>query len=156
ESSDPYEKLGEGLENYGRATRRLMTAQELLNANGIYLKSYDPGEHSTTCPECSAGRKLANQKKECLSVKIDDQGATWFCHNCKRKGPQKGQRTTTSRTADDRPEPTPSGAPIPPEEFLEKLRPSGPWIPTAIVPDGTTTTLTAHTADQIKAFIRKH
>src|SRR5262249_13236990 len=80
-----------------------MTAQELLNANGIFLKSYDLGERPTTCPECSAKRKAVNQKKECLSVKIDDGGATWFCHNCKWKGPQKGQHTTTGRTADNRP-----------------------------------------------------
>ena len=40
--------------------------------------------------------------------------------------------------------------------FLEKLRPGGPWVLTAIVPDGAITTVTARTADQVEAFIRKH
>src|SRR5262245_284536 len=41
-------------------------------------------------------------------------------------------------------------------EFLQKLRPGGPWISTAIVPDGPTVTSTAHTADQVEAFVREH
>ena len=41
-------------------------------------------------------------------------------------------------------------------EFLEKLRPGGPWVLTAIVPDGGTTTITAKDAEEIKAFIREH
>ena len=40
--------------------------------------------------------------------------------------------------------------------FLEKLRPGGPWVLTAIVPDGATTTITARTADQVETFVRKH
>ena len=40
--------------------------------------------------------------------------------------------------------------------FLEKLRPGGPWVLTAIVPDGPATTVTAHTADQVEAFVREH
>jgi len=71
----------------------MMTAQELLEANGIRLKDYTPGEHSTTCPECSAKRKRENQKKECLSVKIDGAGATWCCHHCRWTGPEKGPTT---------------------------------------------------------------
>jgi hypothetical protein len=141
----PEEHLGEGLESF-----REPRAQELLNANGIYLKSYEPGERSTTCKECSHKRKPANQKKECLSVKIDDRGATWYCHNCQWKGPQKGQRTA-SKTADDRP-----GTSVGAGGFLEKLRPGGPWVSTAIVPDGKTTTITACTADQVEAFVREH
>jgi hypothetical protein len=68
----------------------MMSAQELLEANGIRLKDYKPGEHSTTCPDCSDKRKRENQKKECLSVKIDGQGATWMCHHCGWSGPEKG------------------------------------------------------------------
>jgi hypothetical protein len=41
-------------------------------------------------------------------------------------------------------------------EFLEQLRPGGPWLLTAIVPDGATTTITAHTAEEVVNFIRKH
>jgi hypothetical protein len=40
--------------------------------------------------------------------------------------------------------------------FLEKLRPGGPWVLTAIVPDGKTMTVTAHTADDVNAFVRVH
>jgi hypothetical protein len=31
-------------------------------------------------------------------------------------------------------------------DFLEKLRPDGPWVLTAIIPDGLTDTITARTA----------
>jgi hypothetical protein len=41
-------------------------------------------------------------------------------------------------------------------EFLEKLRPGGPWVLIAIVPDGAPTGTTAFTADQVVAFIRAH
>ena len=40
--------------------------------------------------------------------------------------------------------------------FLEKLRPGGPWVLTAIVPDGSTETITAPTPDEVDAFVRKH
>jgi hypothetical protein len=33
-------------------------------------------------------------------------------------------------------------------EFLEKLRPGGPWVLAAIVPDGTPTTITAKTSKE--------
>ena len=39
-------------------------------------------------------------------------------------------------------------------EFLEKLRPGGPWIITAIVPDGDTETITAKDAGAVADFIR--
>jgi hypothetical protein len=42
------------------------------------------------------------------------------------------------------------------KNFLEKLRPGGPWVLTAIVPDGATTTITANTFDQVEAFVREH
>ena len=41
-------------------------------------------------------------------------------------------------------------------EFLELLRPDGPWVLTAIVPDGGTETTTARTADDIAEFVAKH
>ena len=40
--------------------------------------------------------------------------------------------------------------------FLEQLRPGGPWVLTAITPDGPTTTTTAHSAADIESFIREH
>jgi len=42
------------------------------------------------------------------------------------------------------------------ERFLQKLRPGGPWVLTAIVPDGDTVTITAHDREEIAAFIREH
>ena len=37
--------------------------------------------------------------------------------------------------------------------FLEQLRPGGPWVLTAITPDGPTITITAHTASDIDSFV---
>jgi hypothetical protein len=41
-------------------------------------------------------------------------------------------------------------------DFLRQLRPGGPWVLTAITPDGPTTTVTASTADEVAAFVRRH
>src|SRR5215813_8699967 len=68
----------------------MTAAQELLNANGIYLQSYDLGNHTSICPKCSHTRSRAHQKTECVSVKIDDKGPTWCCHHCGDSGPAKG------------------------------------------------------------------
>jgi hypothetical protein len=67
-----------------------MTPQELLNAAGIHLKSYAPGNHTSICPNCSANRKPQHRKLECVGVKIDDRGATWHCNHCGDIGPPKG------------------------------------------------------------------
>src|SRR6516164_11577677 len=42
--------------------------------------------------------------------------------------------------------------------FLEQLRPSGPWVLTAILPDGgaPTKTMTIHTAAEVDAFLHEH
>ena len=42
--------------------------------------------------------------------------------------------------------------------FLEQLRPSGPWVLTAILPDGgaSTITVTTHTAAEVDAFLHEH
>jgi hypothetical protein len=40
--------------------------------------------------------------------------------------------------------------------FLEQLRPNGPWVLTAITPDGPTTTITARTAAEVDAFVSEH
>src|SRR5215212_1649380 len=41
-------------------------------------------------------------------------------------------------------------------EFLEKLQPDGPWVLTAIIPDGPTETITATTAEDVSAFVCKN
>lgn len=41
-------------------------------------------------------------------------------------------------------------------QFLEKLRPRGPWVLTAIIPDGNAITITAHTAQEVRSFITTH
>ncbi len=39
-------------------------------------------------------------------------------------------------------------------EFLEQLRPGGPWVLTAIIPDGSTHTITATNTDAVIDFVR--
>jgi hypothetical protein len=99
----PDEDLGEGLEDwvgqedqwYKQHKKQRLTAQELLEANGIRLKNYNPGNHTSVCPECSHDRK--KKKDKCLSVKIDADGACWQCHHCGWIGPEKGQQRTNGR-----------------------------------------------------------
>ena len=43
-----------------------------------------------------------------------------------------------------------------PADFLQLLRPGGPWVLSAIVPDGAMVTITADTANKIDAFVSKH
>jgi hypothetical protein len=75
-----------------------MRPEELLRFHGIELKSYEPGQHCTTCRKCSHQRK--KNQIECLSVKItDDDHACWNCHHCGWSGPEKGS-TQTAKTAD--------------------------------------------------------
>jgi putative DNA primase/helicase len=63
---------------------------EFLATHNIRLPDTTPGQHCTTCPQCSADRKRSNQTKKVLGVKIDDRGVTWHCHHCEWSGPQKG------------------------------------------------------------------
>jgi hypothetical protein len=67
-----------------------MTVQELLEANRIKLDSYEPGQHSTTCPQCS--HKRVKKKLKCLGVLIDAdaKSACWNCLHCGWSGPEKG------------------------------------------------------------------
>jgi hypothetical protein len=62
----------------------------LLQRNNIKLKDSKSGNHYTTSPRCSSNRKRINQRKPCLSVKIDDRGTCWTCHHCGWSGPEKG------------------------------------------------------------------
>lgn len=61
-----------------------MNLWDQLGEEGIRLRRYTEGEHKTTCPKCSNARK--NKADPCLSVKIDDKGATWNCHHCGWQG----------------------------------------------------------------------
>jgi hypothetical protein len=49
--------------------------------------------------------------------------------------------------------PRPNNVPV---TFLERLRPGGPWLLIAIVPEGKPTAISADTTDQIEAFVREH
>ena len=40
--------------------------------------------------------------------------------------------------------------------FLEHLRFGGPWVLTAIIPDGRTITISARTTAEINAFVHEH
>lgn len=54
-----------------------MTNAQLLEEQGINLKSRSAGTHKLTCPRCSHTRK--NKKDPCLSVNIDE--GWWKCHH---------------------------------------------------------------------------
>ena len=41
-------------------------------------------------------------------------------------------------------------------DFLKQFRLDGPWVLTAIIPDGATETITARDADAVRVFVRKH
>ena len=41
-------------------------------------------------------------------------------------------------------------------EFLKLLRPGGPWVLSAIVPDGAIETITTMTVDDIRTFVSRH
>ena len=58
---------------------------EKLLDNNIRLRTYNIGDHKTTCPQCSHTRK--NKTDQCLSVTLkDDGGAVWKCHHCEWTG----------------------------------------------------------------------
>jgi hypothetical protein len=41
-------------------------------------------------------------------------------------------------------------------QFLRTLRPDGPWVLTAIIPDGKTVTITARNETEVREFIETH
>ncbi len=51
-----------------------------LSEHGIRPGSFAVGSQKLPCPACSKDRR--NAKDPCLSLKIDDRGATWNCHHC--------------------------------------------------------------------------
>jgi hypothetical protein len=60
----------------------MRSAADILHEHGIRLQSAQPGRHYTTCPRCSASRKVHNQKHKCLGVTITDEGAHFGCSHC--------------------------------------------------------------------------
>lgn len=57
---------------------------DLLAELAIRLARSTPGNHKTMCPQCSHTRR--HKRDACLSIKIDDQGIVWNCHNCAWSG----------------------------------------------------------------------
>lgn len=53
---------------------------EKLAQEGILPRNHAEGHQKLTCPRCSATRR--NKGDPCLSLKIDEKGAAWRCHNC--------------------------------------------------------------------------
>lgn len=69
-----------------------------LSENGIRLRDVKPGNHKTTCPNCSAGRRKKNDP--CLSVTIETDGrAVWNCHHCSFTGAAGGEGYRPAREA---------------------------------------------------------
>src|ERR1700722_6727172 len=69
----------------------MIAAEHVLNENGIYLPSYAPGRHYTTCPQCSRDRATAaHRRAEVLGVTIDGGSVRWGCNHCGWTGPSKG------------------------------------------------------------------
>ena len=70
--------------------------RDQLEAIGIRLPNYAVGNHKTTCPNCSAGRR--NKTEPCLSVTISDDSAVFLCHHCGDKGGVKDARAVVPAT----------------------------------------------------------
>lgn len=69
-----------------------MLVEELLQAHHIALDDFRPGRHYATCPQCSAQRSTAeNRRERCLGVTVEaDDKAFWGCNHCGWTGPEKG------------------------------------------------------------------
>jgi hypothetical protein len=68
-------------------------AADILAELGIRSPSIAPGRYYAVCPKCSASRKPAHQKLECLGITIDDDGVHWGCNHCDFRG---GKRFATN------------------------------------------------------------
>jgi putative DNA primase/helicase len=66
--------------------------RQALVERGIELRRYQPGNHRAPCPWCAKGKR-----DDALAVKIDADGATWFCHRCGEKGGNRNGDCTSSR-----------------------------------------------------------
>lgn len=79
------------------------SVRDILQGNGISLRDERAGQHTAICPKCSADRKPANRRKRVLSVLVDHEGLTWYCHHCSWHGGQyfdhRGERKGPARKA---------------------------------------------------------
>lgn len=55
----------------------MFSAQELLSKHGITFVATKKSSYQTNCPSCRQGY---------LTVKIDNKGVQWFCHDCEEGG----------------------------------------------------------------------
>jgi twinkle protein len=60
------------------------TMADKLAEHGIRPKRLSEGTEKLLCPKCSHTPR--NKSDPCLSLLIDEDGATWHCHNCGWKG----------------------------------------------------------------------
>ena len=74
----------------------LRKAADILDENRIALQSMAFGRQYTTCPECSALRRLTNQKLKCLAVNVEAEGVKFFCNHCGFAGGRLFQFDRTS------------------------------------------------------------
>jgi hypothetical protein len=58
------------------------SAADILRNYRIATASDAPGRHYAICPNCSHGRKPANQKLKCLGVTIGSEGIKFGCNHC--------------------------------------------------------------------------
>jgi putative DNA primase/helicase len=59
----------------------MIDLRQALAKHGIELRRYEPGEHRAPCPWCDKG-----PRDDALAVRVDQDGAAWFCHRCGEKG----------------------------------------------------------------------
>src|SRR5690242_9450434 len=65
----------------------LKSAADILFDHDIRgLPSEQNGRYYTTCPQCSAKRRLVHQKLKCLGVTIDSRGVKFGCNHCDWRG----------------------------------------------------------------------
>ncbi len=93
---------------------------------------WTPGrDHYLRCPWCSDHRKPANRKKQCLTLRVDDdgQGAVWHCHNCAEGTGNLpgtgGRRDDAPRRREYRPAKQPPADPTPHNAIIQFFKNRG-------------------------------
>src|SRR5262245_46648240 len=65
----------------------MTTARELLGRHGIDYQETRKGSYTTACPNCGGGY---------LNVKVEKDGAAWYCHGCERGGSENFEQADKS------------------------------------------------------------